>query len=277
MTLNLHTRNCDYLSAADLGGHPPIRSFTPGAPPRVDNRIGDDGPMTHHRLAVAGTVPRRPATTFSCRQRAAAGTGPTRSGPGYRLSGAVTLNPLSDARPVATFSSSAERPERPGIIPLHVFEPLADTGGRASKVLRGTFGPAYVVTGAIRSEAGVGAFGTPLIANPDLQRYRTGAVLDAPDRTTCYAGDDNGFTDGPTLMDAQTQGVAMGTACQEMTLRSALSDPLIRTVMAADKVDPGELESMLRGIAEQIASHGPPHTAVDEPRTVDTSPRRLLS
>lgn len=51
----------------------------------------------------------------------------------------------------------------------------------------------------------------------------------------------------------------MGTACREMTLRSALSDPLIRTVMAADKVDPHELETMLRQIADEIA------------------PRRLLS
>jgi hypothetical protein len=45
----------------------------------------------------------------------------------------------------------------------------------------------------------------------------------------------------------------MGSACQELTLNSALSDPLIRTVMAADKVDPVKLETMLRRIADQIA------------------------
>jgi len=45
----------------------------------------------------------------------------------------------------------------------------------------------------------------------------------------------------------------MRTAWQELTLRSALSDPLIRTVMAADNVDPVELESMLRRIAEKVA------------------------
>jgi hypothetical protein len=38
-----------------------------------------------------------------------------------------------------------------------------------------------------------------------------------------------------------------------MTLRSALSDPLIRTLMAADKVDPEKLESMLNRIAQQAA------------------------
>jgi hypothetical protein len=50
----------------------------------------------------------------------------------------------------------------------------------------------------------------------------------------------------------------MKTACQELTLQSALTDPLIRTVMAADHVDPVELESMLRRIAEEIAGEDVP-------------------
>jgi len=45
----------------------------------------------------------------------------------------------------------------------------------------------------------------------------------------------------------------MRTACEELTLRTALSDPLIRTMMAADNVDPAELEAMLRRIAKEIA------------------------
>jgi hypothetical protein len=46
----------------------------------------------------------------------------------------------------------------------------------------------------------------------------------------------------------------MGSACQELTLRTVLSDPLIRTVMAADNVDPAKLEAMLRRVADQITS-----------------------
>jgi hypothetical protein len=42
----------------------------------------------------------------------------------------------------------------------------------------------------------------------------------------------------------------MRTTSQELTLSSALADPLIRTLMAADNVDPVKLESMLRRIAE---------------------------
>ena len=44
----------------------------------------------------------------------------------------------------------------------------------------------------------------------------------------------------------------MATAIQELTLNSALSDPLIRTLMTADRVDPVKLESMLRRIAEEL-------------------------
>ena len=45
----------------------------------------------------------------------------------------------------------------------------------------------------------------------------------------------------------------MRTAIEELTMSSALSDPLIRTLMAADNVDPVKLESMLRRIAKRAA------------------------
>jgi hypothetical protein len=45
----------------------------------------------------------------------------------------------------------------------------------------------------------------------------------------------------------------MRTSGRELTLNKALSDPLIRCLMAADKVDPVELESMLTRIAGQVA------------------------
>jgi hypothetical protein len=48
------------------------------------------------------------------------------------------------------------------------------------------------------------------------------------------------------------KGHFMRTQSQELTLRSALSDPLIRSLMAADRVDRRELESMLLRIAKQV-------------------------
>jgi hypothetical protein len=45
----------------------------------------------------------------------------------------------------------------------------------------------------------------------------------------------------------------MRAASPELTLSSALTDPLVRTLMAADNVDPVQLESMLRRIAEEVS------------------------
>ena len=43
-------------------------------------------------------------------------------------------------------------------------------------------------------------FGVPFIANPDLvERFRAGAGLNAPDRSTFYGGDARGYTDYPTM------------------------------------------------------------------------------
>lgn len=49
---------------------------------------------------------------------------------------------------------------------------------------------------------------------------------------------------------------------QELTLKNALTDPLVRTVMAADGVDPKELNSMLHEIVvalDQRARHPVEH------------------
>jgi hypothetical protein len=57
-----------------------------------------------------------------------------------------------------------------------------------------------------------------------------------------------------------TKGYFMKTASQELTLSGALSDPLIRTLMTADNVDPVKLESMLRRIAEELKPSLSPST-----------------
>jgi hypothetical protein len=50
----------------------------------------------------------------------------------------------------------------------------------------------------------------------------------------------------------ETKDKTMRITRQELTLSSALSDPLIRTLMAADKVDAAQLQSMLVGIAGRL-------------------------
>ena len=39
---------------------------------------------------------------------------------------------------------------------------------------------------------------------------------------------------------------------QELTLKNAFADPLVRTMMAADGVDPEELSEMLSGIVSTL-------------------------
>jgi hypothetical protein len=55
---------------------------------------------------------------------------------------------------------------------------------------------------------------------------------------------------------------SMRTPIEELTMISALSDPLIRILMAADNVDPIKLESMLRRIAQEVAPTLLPTTKV---------------
>jgi hypothetical protein len=43
------------------------------------------------------------------------------------------------------------------------------------------------------------------------------------------------------------------TCFSDPTLRETLADPLIRTIMTADRVDPQRLEAQLKGMASTIA------------------------
>ncbi|KAF0691876.1 Aste57867_16977 [Aphanomyces stellatus] len=48
------------------------------------------------------------------------------------------------------------------------------------------------------------AFGTPFLANPDLvARFLANAGLNAPDPSTFYGGGARGYTDYPTMADAE--------------------------------------------------------------------------
>ena len=40
-------------------------------------------------------------------------------------------------------------------------------------------------------------------------------------------------------------------ACREPSLQDILSDPIIQAVISADGVDPGELDAMLRQVAQK--------------------------
>jgi N-ethylmaleimide reductase len=99
---------------------------------------------------------------------------------------------------------------------LHLSEPdwaggpAIDDGFR--QLLREAFGGVIIGAGNYTPEkaqrllaAGqidAAAFGRAFIANPDLpERLRLGAQLNAPDASTFYGGDAEGYTDYPTVLD----------------------------------------------------------------------------
>lgn len=49
----------------------------------------------------------------------------------------------------------------------------------------------------------------------------------------------------------------MVTRCADLTVDQLLDDPMIRTLMRADDVDPRALGAMLRGVADNLKRNAP--------------------
>ncbi|HEY8879444.1 MAG TPA: alkene reductase [Roseateles sp.] len=69
-------------------------------------------------------------------------------------------------------------------------------------VLAGGFGPAEAQRAVEEGEADFIAVGRPFLANPDLvQRWQSGAALNAPDFASFYSAGPQGYVDYPTLAE----------------------------------------------------------------------------
>lgn len=139
---------------------------------------------------------------------------------GIRLSPKNPYNDMSDSEPIATFSYAAQALNAFNLAYLHVVEGLpghflASDGELVSPYMRQAFTGLFIVNGgydfdlgnqAIASNAtDLVAYGVPYIANPDLlERFQTGAALNAPDPATFYSSGTKGYTDYPTLAELQT-------------------------------------------------------------------------
>jgi N-ethylmaleimide reductase len=137
-----------------------------------------------------------------------------------RISPHFTGHDIADREPEESALYLARAFEERGIAYLHIAEPDWAGGPKLGepfrRALREAFSGTLVFCGgytAERAEALVAsdgadavAFGRPFIANPDLvERFRAGAGLNAPDRSTFYGGDARGYTDYPTMEQAQPQ------------------------------------------------------------------------
>ena len=136
---------------------------------------------------------------------------------GVRFSPFSGFNDIADSDPLTIFGAAIARANDAGLGYVHLVE--GQTGGPrefpagAIATLRAGFDGAYMANNgydraraiqAVESgEADLIAFGKLFIANPDLvERLERNAPLNEPDQSTFYGGDAHGYTDYPTLEEA---------------------------------------------------------------------------
>src|SRR5260221_9287286 len=137
---------------------------------------------------------------------------------GYKISPNGSVYSMSDSDPIRTFSYLATELDNLGLGYLHVTEPIAGPMAlpvdvpRALPVLRKMFKGTLIANGGYdarsgdaaiaQGEVGLGEFGVPFLANPDLPlRYFQRAPLNTPDPATFYAGEEKGYIDYPALAE----------------------------------------------------------------------------
>ena len=137
---------------------------------------------------------------------------------GIRISPVTPANDISESHPQPLFDYIVDHLAALKLVYLHVIE--GATGGPRDVApfdyasLRKRFKGAYIGNNGYdlalaekvlaAGEADLIAFGKPFIANPDLvERFRTGAPLNTPDKATFYGGGAKGYTDYPALGETQ--------------------------------------------------------------------------
>lgn len=147
---------------------------------------------------------------------------------GIRLSPVTPANDIHDADPQPLYDHVMRHLAPLGLAWLHVIEgstggprELPDrpfdyaamrqahavAGGQAAWMVNNAY-DAALAQQAVAAGADLVAFGKAFIANPDLvERLRTGAPLNAAQRSTFYGGGEQGYTDYPFMNEA-TAGAA---------------------------------------------------------------------
>jgi N-ethylmaleimide reductase len=134
---------------------------------------------------------------------------------GVRIAPTNPFNDVADSNPAATFTVAVNELSRFRLGYLHIVEPLPTDPIAAGekpdikffrRIWRGTLignkGYDLARANAALREGTVDlvSFATLFLANPDLpERFRRGAVLNAPDRPTFYTGGEKGYIDYPAI------------------------------------------------------------------------------
>ena len=139
---------------------------------------------------------------------------------GLRLSPVTPANDVDDENPQALFDDVMRQLAPLKLAYIHIIEGATggpreiaerpfdyaamrrtyrDAGGKAAWMVNNGYDKALAER-ALKHGADLVAFGRPYIANPDLvERLRSDAPLNKPDKTTFYGGGAKGYTDYPAL------------------------------------------------------------------------------
>ena len=132
---------------------------------------------------------------------------------GIKISPEMNYNSITDAAPEETYTYLVGRLRECNLAYLHVAlfgNPAVDYHA----LLRLLFNGTYLIGSGLTQEsaeklledkkADAAVFGAPFLANPDLpERFRVGAELNAPDRSTFFAPPTaKGYIDYPALVPA---------------------------------------------------------------------------
>ncbi len=156
-----------------------------------------------------GSIPNRARLLLEVAEALISVWGPERIG--VRLSPLNPFNDIADSTPAETFGYAINQLNRLRLAFLDLVEdniagnaPLDARHFRRSwnQVLIANRGYDQERANALLAEgaADAVAFGVPFLANPDLpERFRRGAPLNPPNRSTFYGGGEAGYTDYPFL------------------------------------------------------------------------------
>lgn len=133
---------------------------------------------------------------------------------GVHLNLASSSHSMHDSDPRALFAHVAEQINARRLAFIFAREPLGRGEARIGPLIRRLFGGALIVNDGLTLEtaqeavasgaADAASFGRLYIANPDLvERFRTGAPLNAVNAETIYSSDRTGYTDYPALQAAR--------------------------------------------------------------------------
>ena len=165
--------------------------------------------------AYGGSIENRAKLMLEVAKAVAAEAGADRTG--IRISPVTPANDVSDSNPQPLFDHIVDGLNAEKLVYIHVIE--GATGGPRDIApfdyasLRKRFSGTYIANNGYdltlankvlaANEADLIAFGKLFISNPDLvERLKTGAPLNAPDKATFYGGGAKGYTDYPTLAGA---------------------------------------------------------------------------